>query len=366
MDEYSREIVRNIKFKIIAMLDERQRLEHGNVTTATPSKYWSDVCSFSDYMLGLPEESFSKLRLHTYHLTGDNYQNYYFGDAEAFKPLWKEEIRDIPSDYILHEPAGGIGFDFGNGRLISRDILRYQHIVNTLYRYGIMSSLAKVNGGPKLILEIGAGYGGLIHHLSNMLPNTTYVLLDLPETLLFSASYLSLLNPEKKMYIYQPSDTDEAIQSAVVNRQDFVLAPNYRLDYLRRLRFDLVINVASLVEMRTDQVNTYLDFIAQTCRGVFYSWNEDARLQNKEMENLTEMIETRFTLTEVLPRQPTEKLTVKERAKRKLRQMLKSAVISVGIYDRPKPVSKAPYQTSHEYICKPLASAKRSQETGNP
>ncbi len=51
---------------------------------AQPSQYWSDFCSAFDYMLELPEESFAKLRLHADHLTGDNYQTYYFGDPEAF------------------------------------------------------------------------------------------------------------------------------------------------------------------------------------------------------------------------------------------------------------------------------------------
>jgi len=63
-------------------------------------------------MLWLLEECFSKLRLHTYHLTGDNYQTYYFGTPDSLRPLWEECVKDIPSEYVLSEPAGGIGFDF--------------------------------------------------------------------------------------------------------------------------------------------------------------------------------------------------------------------------------------------------------------
>jgi len=116
------------------MLDERQQFQSGDVNITAPSKYWSDFCSFFDYMLWLPEESFSKLRLHTYHLTGDNYQTYYFQrnqpSACAFKAMWEESVRDIPFEYVLNEPNGGIGFDFGNGKFVSHDIVRFQHAVN--------------------------------------------------------------------------------------------------------------------------------------------------------------------------------------------------------------------------------------------
>lgn len=360
MDENSRAAIRNIKSRIVAMLDERQQLEGGGVSAATPSKYWTDFCSFFDYMLWLPEECFSKLRLHTYHLTGDNYQTYYFGNADSLRPLWEESVKDIPSEYVLNEPAGGIGFDLGNGRLVSRDILRYQHVVNTLYQYEILSSLAKADGRRRLVLEIGSGYAGLVHHLSHILPNVTYVIVDLTETLLFSASYLTLLNPHKRTYVYQPSDTNQSVQSTITEGFDFVLLPNYRLDELRRLKFDLVLNVASFQEMRTDQVSKYLDFIAQTCMGVFYSWNEDVQAKNKEMDNLSKMLMTRFALTEVLPKQTTKRLERKEWMRVKLRGVLKSAAIHVGLLDRPKPVSETSARTCHEYLCTPLGNIAKS------
>jgi hypothetical protein len=42
------------------------------------------------------------------------------------------------------------------------------------------------------VLEIGAGYGGLVHRLSNIFKNMTHVIVGVPEILLFSASYVSL------------------------------------------------------------------------------------------------------------------------------------------------------------------------------
>jgi hypothetical protein len=350
MDAKSREMIRVIKSKIIAMLDERHRLQSESKDLASPSNYWSDFCSFFDYMLGLPEESFSKLRLHTYHLTGDNYQIYYFDTgayAETLRAIRQPLIAGIPCEYLLYEPEGGIGFPCRNGKIVSQDVLRFQQVVSTLYRYGIISSIANVGIQRKLLLDIGSGYGGLAHHLSNILGNPTCILVDLPETLLFSASYLSLLNPHKRTYVYGPSDFAESVRPDVITSFDFVLVPNYKLDELRHLRFDLALNVSSLQEMRTDQVNRYLDFIAQTCRGVFYSLNEDRHPKNAELGNLSEMLRARFELTEVLTTARPERL--RKRMRLKLRQVLKRVAMAAGLWDRPEP-----HRPIREYICKPL------------
>jgi hypothetical protein len=368
MEEFNRAKIRNIKSKVIAMLEERRSLESGETSVVLPSRYWSDFCSYFDYMLGLPEESFAKLRLHTYHLTGDNYQTYYFGDPE--QSTWTGSLlemltlemltKDIPSGYILNEPEGGIGFRYDDGRFVSLDITRFQRGVSTLYRHGVLSELSSRERA--YVLEIGGGYGGLAHHLSNICRNATYIIIDLPETLLFSASYLSLLDHQKKIYIYDRNDFPELIQSGAVECYDFILLPNYKLNSLTHLRFDLVINVASLQEMRTSQAEAYLDFIRETCRGVFYSYNQDHQPRNRELSNLSDLLRQRFDLMEVV--NAKEKIGIRRRTKLKLRETLKTAAILVGLLDRPDkigPVRKpAPDLTYREYICKPLRRGRNS------
>lgn len=359
MDENAREKIRSIKSRIVSMLEERHRLENRDVNVVSPSKYWLDFCSFFDYVLWLPEESFSKLRLHTYHLTADNYQIYYFSvNEKPFRDFWKELIKGIPSKYVLYEPEGGIGYSFDNGKTVSHDILRFQHIVNTFYRHGIIYPRADNDQKRKLVLEIGAGYGGLAHHLSDILGNVTYVIVDLPETLLFSASYLSLHNPDKRIYVYSDSNFAEFVRSGDFNSYDFVLIPNYRLDELRHLQFDLAINIASLQEMRPDQVNTYLGFIAETCRGVFYSWNQDSHPKNTELGNLSEMIRAMFEITEVSVGKLPTSLELpnstgrNDRARYKLRRALKSVAIFMGLWEQP--IEAFPYPPFREWICRPL------------
>jgi len=359
MDPSRRESIKEIKSRIAMMLEERQRLTSSSSRTASPSKFWSDFCSFFDYLPSLPDEAFANLRLHTYHLTGDTYQSYYFkSEIASMRARWEELIRDVPAAYVLREPEGGIGFSYDDGTVVSRDVMRCQRVVNTLYDSGTLTALANAGGQRKLVLEIGAGYGGLAHQLSNLLGNTTYVIVDLPETMLFSASYLALLNPGKKLYLYRGDDFPKRGNRDFLTAFDFVLIPNYKLDELRDLRFDLVLNVASLQEMRADQVAEYLDFISDTCKGVFYSWNQDDQPENSELGNLSKMLRARFELAEVVPKSVTNHLTARELMVSKLKELLQPVGIRFGVL-KPFPAGRRRY-VEREYLCRPFGLRSNS------
>ena len=138
-----------------------------------------------------------------------------------------------------------------------------------------------------------------------------------------------------------------------------MLIPNYKFHLLSHLHFDLVINVRSLQEMTTSQAEAYLDFIKETCRGIFYSYNRDHQPRNSELANLSELLRQRFDLVEVLdweshPRK--ERVATRKRLNAKLRVTLKTIGMLVGLLDRPDKVGGVipdhlPYR---EYICKAI------------
>src|SRR4030042_3597026 len=170
MDNTTKSSIKNIKIRIAEMLQERAWLEESKHDKSDPSSYWSDFCAYFDYMIGMQEESFSKLRIHTYHLTGDNYQKYYFEkDISYLVDEWETITKHTPSDFIIHEPEGGIGHRLKNGKLISFDVLRFQHTINTFHSTGILKKLFDMTQQQRFILEIGAGYAGFGYHLHNIL-----------------------------------------------------------------------------------------------------------------------------------------------------------------------------------------------------
>ncbi len=299
MNDLTRERLKDIKSKVSAMRAERLTLQGPSTHNARPSQIWQD-CTLWDYMLGLPEDAFERLRIHTYHFTGDNYQRYLEEvGVDTFRANWTALVAKTPEEYLLSEPlgGGGIGFTCGDGRLISMDVIRFQEVVNVFLQHGIFTGLG--SKPRNTVLEIGAGYGGLVHQLSRFVRGT-FVIVDLPETLLFSAAYLTMNQPEKRIYVYDANTVAEALNAA--NSYDFILLPTYVLDAIRHLRFDLVMNVASMQEMRDDQVRTYLDFIRATLSGVFFSWNSNRHPRNAELGNLSELLEAEFDATEVATR----------------------------------------------------------------
>jgi len=337
LTDAQRRALLTIRERIEAMLQERTP-----GTTATPSECWTDGCAFFSYSLELPPEAWTKLRLHTYHFTGDNYQPYLWGEPAPLCGVWARQVADLPDILRLGEPVGGIGFAY-EGRLISHDIIRFQHVVGTLHRQGVLERLA--TQPHPLTLEIGSGYGGLAYHLHRIVGRGTRVLLDLPETLLFAANYLTLHCPDARMYLYSSEDAATAL--AEPQAYDFILLPNFRLDRLTSWQFDLALNVESLQEMRTEQVNEYLAFLARTSR-LFYSWNQEANPANRELERLSDHLRRYFQLAPV----PAPPAPYKARARAAVVRALLGGLARVGLSLTRTP-RKWVYPPVVEYLCRP-------------
>ena len=94
------EKVQLIKSKVLYMIEERTRTNSSDCDFQMPSKYWSSTCDKFKYMLGLSDEYYGQLRLHTYHLDSDCYQKYHSSDRELrMKREWYRLIRGVPEKY---------------------------------------------------------------------------------------------------------------------------------------------------------------------------------------------------------------------------------------------------------------------------
>jgi len=92
----------------------------------------------------------------------------------------------LPRRLILEPPwmLGEVGADV-DGVIVNQDTVRQQATVATLWRLGVIDYLrhrAAENGTAHMI-EIGAGHGSLCYHLKRIVPQLTYTIIDLPETL---------------------------------------------------------------------------------------------------------------------------------------------------------------------------------------
>jgi len=334
MDSEQLKAVANIKARVSLMLKERQGLNEVDSGSTVPSEVWTGACSMFDYLLTMADESFSKIRLHTHFLTSDLYLPYAVGTGkEIQRARWEKATASLPDKYKIYEAPGGFGFDFDGAGLVSRDVIRYQITIAALYHQNALKLIE--SDSHKYILEIGSGYGGLAHHLMNLAGPATYVMVDLPETFLFSAPYVALQNPGKSIYVYNESDFDEVLASGL-SKFDFVFIPNYRLHDLEQLKFELVLNLNSMQEMTTAQVEEYLNFVSKTCTGKFYSCNLDRLEQNEELSSLSELLSKKFKLTEIFS---------EDKLKNSIKSVLNVAKKTMG--------SPGRYYYYREFLCEP-------------
>lgn len=262
---------------------------HFNQRTLDPATY-----IYKNY-----KEVIQNLRAHCYHFTADVYLDYVQNLSHlpsGFMKRYLDATLGLPEKYIMKIPEilGEFGYRI-NGNLVNTSTIRYQLTIRHLYEGGVFAAMKKKT--RHMLLDIGAAWGGLIHHLQEMTgEKSTGVIVDIPEGLYLSAMYLTLANPDKKILIYGEDNKTLFENPDEIMKYDFVLVPNYALSALDRLEFDLVTNMISFQEMTPHQVEEYFAFIKKHLRGYFYSCNRNRYPHNYENLSVNELIEQNFEI----------------------------------------------------------------------
>ncbi|MCB1190623.1 MAG: putative sugar O-methyltransferase [Leptospiraceae bacterium] len=168
--------------------------------------------------------------------------------------------------------------------LVNHDTVAYRERLAIMYDCGLLNSKqpqSLFNKTNPTIIEIGGGYGGLAYYIAKTIPEVNYVIVDLPESLLYSSIYLSLLFPDRDNQIMNRSNLEELVKQKR-GLGGFKFIPNYEWKNLVLLgcKADLVINTLSMSEMTEEQVRNYCGGIAKICTengGIFFEQNQDNR-----------------------------------------------------------------------------------------
>ena len=154
-------------------------------------------------------------------------------------------------------------------------IVRSDRPVSTHFLYHLCIAARLLDRVPRpwsRVLEIGAGYGGLTRLVKLLEPSVQYWIVDLPETIYFSYSFLRGNFPDAHCQVIFPDVDPGAIAAA--GDADFVFVPTDAVDRLAGIEFDLAVNTASLGEMTQATVDRYFRLLEQETRTrYFYSLN---------------------------------------------------------------------------------------------
>jgi putative sugar O-methyltransferase len=279
---------------VVAMLSEA----HGG--TDIPSRYWEEELAGFDYLLDASPLITQKIREHSYHITGLKSYEYRRHHAHKAGPFRQKlnALRCIDKNnrFVSESPElGGFGHEI-DGQLVNIDTLKFYESLIALDQGGVLAAMESAKERP-VIVEIGAGWGGFAYQFKKTIPNSTYVIVDLPQTILFSGLYIKCLFPEAKVFIY--GQDGHVSPSAPLTEYDFVFIPHYAIKDFKPFRLDLGINMISFQEMTTEQVHGYAKWFHDNGCKVLYSHNRARSAHNDQLTNVSHILSQDFNLKEV-------------------------------------------------------------------
>jgi putative sugar O-methyltransferase len=259
--------------------------------TATPSDYWEEELANFEYLFDASPLLIKRLRHHSYHVTGLKVYEYRT-HRDAARTQLADKLRALIKvaggrELLVPEPEvlGGFGHEL-DGALYNLDTLKYFEVMIALDKGEVLADFRRAQE-RMTVWEIGAGWGGLPYVFKTLFGNVRYVISDLPELFLFSATYLASAFPDAKLHFFDPDHPDGPLGPP---DSDFVFVPNTFLDETRPARLDLALNTVSFQEMTAAQVEAYVAHAHDLGAPFLYSLNRDRSPYNPQMTSVREIL----------------------------------------------------------------------------
>ncbi|MCC7202802.1 MAG: putative sugar O-methyltransferase [Nitrospirae bacterium] len=284
----------HVRDHIFYLLEEEQKQSN------RPSNYWEEELAGFDYMFDASPLIIQKLREHCYHLTGlraYDYREHHAHQIESFKKKLNALREQDANGLLVPESPllGGFGYLIDD-MLINLDTLKFYESFLALNKAGLLAPLRQNVGDKKVIIEIGAGWGGFAYQFKSLFPNTCYIIVDLPQTILFSGVYLKTLFPDASVLFYGDKPVESLLDE--YNNYDIIFLPHFFFSAIKTTKIDLAINIASFQEMTGEQVDSYIRCLAELKCPNIYSHNRDRSKHNRQLTTVSSILSGYYNVTE--------------------------------------------------------------------
>lgn len=181
-----------------------------------------------EYLFDATPNVVARWREHCHHLTGVQSYTYRAHHAHRAKDLQRQfrrlRILDT-SELLVPEPEmlGGFGFEL-DGMRVNAEMLRWNEALLALDEAGWLEVLKSLD--HPVVVEFGAGWGGFTQALRRHVPKMCQVLIDRPEHLLFSGTYLQSHFPDHRWLLCDSTKSSVGFRP---EDYDFVLIPDFAL-----------------------------------------------------------------------------------------------------------------------------------------
>jgi len=202
--------------------------------------------------------------------------------------LW-ELARDVDRTgltHVLQEPLVGNPIRIlRKGRRISQDLSTSIREYSTM-----LEARPDLDDAPKIVAELGAGYGRLGYVLLQE-PATRYFVFDLPPALAASQWYLSEVFRDQPVFRFRHIDSFAEVEAELSQSRIAFFTPN-QLELFPDRYFDVFASISTLPEMTAAQVRNYLQLMSRLTRQLVYlkqwkSWRnpaDDYTLSESDMQ----------------------------------------------------------------------------------
>ena len=180
--------------------------------------------------------------------------------------LWDVARREDRAGLIddLAEPLEGDPIRIRyRGRFVSQDLANSVREANR-----VLEHIAPAAGQTPIVAELGAGYGRLGHPL---LANRRcrYWVFDIPPALSIAEWYLPRVVPGRRVFPFRPFARYADVRAELESSEIAFFTAN-QIALLPDDAVDAFVNISSLHEMRSAQIDHYLLQMARTCRQAIY------------------------------------------------------------------------------------------------
>jgi putative sugar O-methyltransferase len=202
--------------------------------------------------------------------------------------LYYKHVRQLDSDGFLdrfEDPAigGTLDQEMFDGRALSLDFLQS---VEEAYRIRHSWNLAGRTGSPRIIVELGAGYGRLAYVCRRMMPECTYVILDLPEALICAQSWLSRVLPDEVVTYRVGRDWQSIDRARLAGGKVFLFLP-HKIESIVDDIADVFVNIYSFAEMPRTVIENYFRHLDRITSGVFYTKQRKLEINTYDQEQIS-------------------------------------------------------------------------------
>lgn len=332
------------------------------IPTDAPSAYWREELAGFEYLLDASPLVVSRLRQHAYHITGLRAHDFAPDDKDGRRSLGEKlaALRKLDRRELLvpeSRALGGFGYDL-RGALYNVDTLKFYECLLTLDDAGLLPT----DDDPRrrVVLEIGAGWGGFAYQFLTRFPGrATYVIVDLPPTLLFSATYLPTMFPAARVAYVDAENLEATLADWA--RYDLIFLPAACWSRVRKLPIELAINMVSFQEMTSRQVDQYAALLADLGCSTLYSLNRERSPHNCELTAVSAILGQYYDLRplQLVDQQYTQWKA--EKRKRKPRDPAKDGSYQ-HLVGTLKPAAPAPVWMSES----PRGRAARGRHRAKP